>query len=122
MKLETIHDYVLVTDMNFGEHVTESGIVLQSDDGKTEGIKPRWGKVYLIGPDQKDVAVGDWILIEHGRWTRKYLHNDNGTELEVRRVDTNGILAVSDYLPNDTILGIPNRPTEQTFDFSNPMF
>lgn len=123
MKLEAIHDHVLVTDMNFGEHVTQSGIVLQSDDGKTEGIKPRWGKVYLLGPTQTDFSVGDWILIEHGRWTRKIsIKDDEGNDLEVRRVDTNAILAVSDYLPSDTILGIPNRPTEQSFDFSQPMF
>jgi co-chaperonin GroES (HSP10) len=123
MKLEAIHDHVLITDMNFSEHVTQSGIVLQSDDGKTEGIKPRWGKVYLIGPTQTDVSIGEWILVEHGRWTRKIAIKDaDGNDLEVRRVDTKAILAVSEYLPSDTILGIPNRPTEQTFDFSQPMF
>lgn len=123
MKLFPIHDHVLITDMNFSEHVTQSGIVLQSDDGKTEGIKPRWGKVWAIGPQQTDIEIGKWILVEHGRWTRQItITDDEGNDLEVRRVDTKAILATSDYLPSDTILGIPNKPTEQTFDFSQPMF
>ena len=36
---------VLVTDMHFGEQVTEGGIIIADDDGKTRGIYPRWAKV-----------------------------------------------------------------------------
>ena len=68
-KLKPIRDNVLVTDMDFGEQVTASGIYIPSDDGKSEGVKSRWGRVWAIGPEQQDVKVGEWILIEHGRWT-----------------------------------------------------
>ena len=61
---------VLVTDMHFGEQVTESGIIIADDNGTTRGIYPRWARVYDKGPDNKDeFTVGGWILIPHGRWT-----------------------------------------------------
>ena len=69
--VRAVGDRVLVTDMYFGEQTTKGGIILANDDGKTRGIYPRWGKVHSKGPLNKDpYDVGDWILIEHGRWTR----------------------------------------------------
>ena len=121
-QLETIHDNVLVSNMNFEEQVTTSGIIVSSDNGKTEGIKPRWGKVYKIGPDQHDVKIGDWILIEHGRWTRGVQVEEDSTILTIRRVETKAILAVSDHLPSDINLGASNASTVQEFDFSQPMY
>jgi len=122
-ELETIHDNVLVTHMNFDEQVTASGIVVISDNGKTEGIKPRWGKVFKIGPDQHDVKVGDWVLVEHGRWTRGVqVEDNNGNVATIRRIETKSILAVSDHLPNDINLGASNASTVQEFDFSQPMY
>ena len=61
---------VIVRDMNFEGRTLDSGIVLLGDDGKTDGIRPRWAQVYTVGPDQTDVAVGQWVLLEHGRWSR----------------------------------------------------
>jgi len=57
------------------------------------------GKVYKIGPDQQDVSVGQWILVEHGRWTRGIKINDGTGEKVIQRVDTAGILAISDSEP-----------------------
>jgi hypothetical protein len=99
IKVRAIKDDVLVTDMDFGEITTESGIVLRSDDGKNHGIKPRWARVYKIGPDQTEVKIGQWILVEHGRWTRKVRINDGERELEIQKVDNSCILAVSDESP-----------------------
>lgn len=122
-ELETIHDNVLITDMNFDEQVTLGGIIVGSDNGKTEGIKPRWGRVYKIGPEQHDVNVGDWILVEHGRWTRGVqIEDDAGNIATIRRVETKAILAVSDHLPTDINLGASNASTVQEFDFSQPMY
>ena len=60
---------VLVIDMDMGEMTTASGIVIQSDDGKAHGVKPRWAKVYRVGSEVTDIEIGQWVLIEHGRWT-----------------------------------------------------
>ena len=99
-------DNILVADMNFEEQTTASGIIIQSDDGKSHGVKPRWCRVWAIGPDQHDVKVGEWIYIEHGRWTRGIKVDDNGNEIIIRRVDTNAILLQADERPSDAYLGM----------------
>lgn len=99
LKVRAINDDVLITDMDFGEIKTSSGIVLRSDDAQAHGVKPRWGQVYKVGPKQTDVKVGQWILIEHGRWTRKMKIDDGDGVKEVQKVDLKGILAVSDETP-----------------------
>lgn len=99
-KIIPIRDHVLITDMTFEEQRTKSGIIIQSDDGKSEGIKPRWGRVWAVGPAQKDVKVGEWILVEHGRWTRGFdLEDEEGNITTIRRVDTNNILMSADNKP-----------------------
>jgi co-chaperonin GroES (HSP10) len=101
-KLKPIRDNVLITDMNFDGRVSKGGIVILSDDGKTEGVRHRWGRVWAIGPDQHDVKVGDWILLEHGRWTRGItVEDENGEDITVRRADIKAILMVSDEKPGD---------------------
>lgn len=90
--------------MNFKERLTSSGIILLNDDGKTSGIRPRWGVVYAIGPEQKDVKPGDWVCVAHGRWTRGIeIEDDNGTRT-VRKIDPEDILLVSNGVPIDDIV------------------
>jgi co-chaperonin GroES (HSP10) len=94
-KLKPLRDNVLVTDMNFEEQTTASGIIIQSDDGKSHGVKSRWARVWAIGPEQQDVKVGEWIYIDHGRWTRGIKVEDNGQEIVIRRVETSSILLLN---------------------------
>jgi len=105
IKIRALNSDVIVTDMDFGEQVTSSGIVVQSDDGKSHGIYPRWGKVYKVGPAQKDVEPGQWILIEHGRWTRKIKIDDGDGVKEIQKVEVKSILAVANEKPNDFYIG-----------------
>lgn len=100
-RLRALHDWVLVEDMNFDERTTTSGIILTSDDGKGTGIRPRWGRVYATGPEQKMVATGQWILVAHGRWTRGVDIEDEQGSHTIRRIDANDILLVSDEQPSD---------------------
>lgn len=104
-KLRPIRDHVLIQDMDFEEVKTTSGIYLPNLNGKTSGIKPRWGRVYAVGPDQTDVVVGDWIYIDHGRWTRGItIEDEEGKEIVVRRVDNKDILIKTNEKPNDVYL------------------
>jgi co-chaperonin GroES (HSP10) len=105
MQIRAINEDVIVCDMDFGEMTTASGLVIQSDDAKVHGIKPRWGKVYKIGPQQKDVKVGEWILIEHGRWTRKVKIDDGESIKEIQKVDIKCILMASDEPPEGFYIG-----------------
>ena len=93
---------VLVSKMRFGEKKTRGGIILLDDDGTEAGIHPRWSQVYAVGPKQEDVKVGQWILVAHGRWSRALKVVNDAEELEVRMVDENDILIVSDEEPADT--------------------
>ena len=100
-RLRALHDWVLVEEMNFDERLTTGGIILTSDNGKGTGIRPRWGRIYATGPDQKHVIAGQWILVAHGRWTRGIeIEDDTGTRT-IRRVDPNDIMLVSDERPSD---------------------
>ena len=101
---------VLVSDMHFGETKTKGGIILTDDDGSESGIHPRWGKVYAIGDQQEDVTVGQWVMVSHGRWSRGFKVKKEGVELEVRMIDENDILLVSDEEPeqNRTKAGYVN--------------
>jgi len=100
-KLTPVHDHILVSDMVFGERLTNGGIIMPGDDRKSEGIRPRWGKVYAIGPKQADVKVGEYILVKHGRWTRGIDMEVAGNDVTVRRIDNDDILLVSETEQTD---------------------
>ena len=125
-RLKPIRDNIVITDMDFGEQVTKGGLVLLSDDGKSEGVKSRWGRVHSVGPMQEDVKAGEWILLEHGRWSRGFtVLDDNGNDIIIRRADPKGILAVADEKPNETIYGAHSTVTHATVDpstFARPSF
>ena len=96
-ELRTLKDHVLVAEMNFKGRSLSSGIILLNDDGKSQGIRPRWGCVYAVGPDQQDVKPGDWICVAHGRWTRGVeIEDAEGNKRTIRRIDPKDILLVSD--------------------------
>lgn len=87
--------------MNFDSRVTSGGIYIHKDDSKLSGIRPRWAQVYAIGDEQKDVQVGQWVCVAHGRWTRGVQIDDGNGVKMIRRVDCNDILLVSDERPSD---------------------
>ena len=101
-KLIPLHDKVFVSDMNFGMEKTKGGILLHSDDGKSSGLHPRWAKVWAIGKEQKELKVGQWVLMMHGRWTRGIeVENEDGEIITVRVIDMEGVLLVSDEEPEE---------------------
>ena len=100
--LRPLKDTVLVTDMVFKERKLNSGLILLNDNGTTAGIRPRWGRIYAVGPEQKDYSVGDWICVAHGRWTRGVEIEDvDGNVVTIRKVDPKDILLLSDEQPSD---------------------
>ena len=101
-KLKALNDTVIVSDMVFDERLSKGGLVLLQDDMKNSGIRPRWAKVYSIGPNVKDVDVGQYIMVSHGRWTRGIkIEDENGNQITIRKVDPKDILLVSDEPVND---------------------
>ena len=102
-KLRFMHDQVIVSDMKFDERISKGGIVLLDDDKKSSGIRPRWAKIYGLGPDQSDpqLEIGKRILISHGRWTRGITVETPEGKVTLRKVDINDILLVSDQPMED---------------------
>jgi co-chaperonin GroES (HSP10) len=95
-KIRALHDDIIVTDMVFDERITAGGILLKNDDMKSAGIRPRWAKVFEVGPEQKEIKVGQYIMISHGRWTRGIkIENEHGA-FTIRKVDQKDILLISD--------------------------
>ena len=100
--LRPLRDKVIVTDMNFDMETTKGGILLHSDDGKSSGLHPRWARVLFVGPEQNDVSVGQWVLIQHGRWTRAHKYEDQeGNEMKIHMIDLEGILGVQESKPEE---------------------
>lgn len=111
--IKPLRDNVLVTDMNFDEQVTASGIIIRSDDGKVEGVKPRWGRVWAVGPEQTDIKVGEWVLIEHGRWTRGIKIDDkDGQEITIRWAESKSIMMSADAPPSEVYFGSNTMPEQ----------
>jgi co-chaperonin GroES (HSP10) len=102
---QPLKDSIIVADMVFDERISHGGIVLMNDDMKSAGIRPRWAKVYAVGPEQVDVKVGQYVLISHGRWTRGVKIEDSEGEKTIRKVDNNDILLVSDEPMSDHTMG-----------------
>ena len=95
-------DNVLVRDMKFDGRITSTGIILPGDDGKDSGIRPRWAQIYAVGPEQKEVKVGQWVLVSHGRWTRGIdLELENGEKMTLRKIDLAEMLMISDEPVSD---------------------
>lgn len=99
--------HIIVSDMHFDERISNGGIVLLNDDMKSQGIRPRWCRVYALGPEYDDdqIKIGSWLCISHGRWTRGIEVEDEEGPKTLRRVDENDILLISDEPVNDTTMG-----------------
>ena len=102
--------------MIFDQRITSSGIILPNDNGTGSGIRPRWGQVYAVGPEQSDVTVGQWICVAHGRWTRGIDIEDESGKKTLRRIDPNDILMVSDIQPQDDTMSDAVNVAKQTRD------
>ena len=102
--IHPLRDRILVSDMEFSERMTTGGIIIPGDDAKSSGIRPRWGKVFAVGPEQHDVKVGEYVLVSHGRWTRGVTIEVNGEDVVLRMIDNDDILLVSENpMADDTL-------------------
>jgi len=103
VKVKALPKKVLVTDLERGSRIV-NGIILPDDNGKSEGIRPRWGKVYSVGDDITEIVPGQWILIENGRWTRMLKVKDGETEVQLWGVEwPKSVMLVSDTDPETAI-------------------
>jgi len=104
-KLIPIRDHVIVSDMYFGSQKSAGGIIIRDDDGTSRGIYPRWAKVHAKGLENIDeYQIGDWVLVEHGRWTRGFQVDEGTGSIELRRVEPSSILLWQNEKPDTGIM------------------
>jgi co-chaperonin GroES (HSP10) len=115
-QLRALHDHVIVSEMAFDQRITQGGLILLNDNGTTLGIRPRWGQVYAVGPEQRDVQVGQWICVAHGRWTRGLDIEDELGLRTIRRIDPEDILLISDTQPQDDTMSTAVHVAKQVKD------
>mgnify|MGYP003630789757 FL=1 len=117
--LRPLRDNVLLTNLETGERLSTNGIIIPNDDGTDTGIRARWGQVFAVGPEQTDVKVGEWVLMQHGRWTKGADLKLKGSEkLRFWRADTKGMLGISETRPPnikvETVVDIPSEASTST--------
>lgn len=104
-KIIPLRNTVFVTDLESGNKMTKGGIVVLDDNMKDIGIRPRWCKVWSVGPDVDDLTPGQWILVKHGRWTYGMdVEDETGAVFKIWRVEyPDSVELVSDECPLDTV-------------------
>ena len=102
MKLRPLKNKILIYNLEKGLRTLSSGIVLLNDDGKQHGIRARWAQIYEVGPEIDYLEKDQWVLMEHGRWSRGIEIEDG---LTVYTADNVSILATADEIPDTDYVG-----------------
>lgn len=89
---------ILVDEIDTGERV-HNGVIRLSDNMKESGIRPRWCRVFKVAQDIDFVQPGQWILVDHGRWSRGIPVTIEGIRKNIRVVENHSISLVSDVNP-----------------------
>jgi len=101
MKVKALNDKLLASEIERGEETSRGGIVLLDDNAREEGVRPRWMQVYSKGDDVTgEIQEGNWIYVEHGRWTRGMEIRDGDATLTLWGIDIDSVLLVSDEKPD----------------------
>lgn len=98
--IEPLADSVLIHNLKIGEQ-TVNGIIVLTDDAVDRGIKPRWAQVHSIGANVTDIGIDEWVLIDHGRWTRGVRVINDKEETIIRLIDRSDILCQSNEEPSE---------------------
>jgi co-chaperonin GroES (HSP10) len=97
-----LRDQVFVADLESGMTITHGGLIIPDDNRTNRGIRNRWARVYAVGPDVEDIQVGEWVLIEHGRWTNGIDFEENGKAMKLWRIDwPDAVILAGDENPSD---------------------
>lgn len=104
--IRPLRERVLAELLGLDTRVTASGIIIQSENGKDRGIRPRWARVRLVGEGIDWVQPGQYVLVAHGRWSRQFECEHNGEKMKLVHLDNKECLIVSDELPEDDYIGV----------------
>jgi hypothetical protein len=100
-----LRDNIFCTHLEGRIQKTKGGIIIPDDNMKAHGIKARWCRVWRVGPDVTAVVPGQWVYVEHGRWTNRIELQLPEGQVDTWKIDPAAILLVSDdeEKPGDNI-------------------
>jgi len=86
----------IMVDKPSGFKQTKSGLFIADKDKDISGVRSRWFKLYSVGEEIDWVREGQYVYVEHGRWSNG-VKVDNETTIYL--LDNNCLLLVSDEVP-----------------------
>jgi photosystem II stability/assembly factor-like uncharacterized protein len=105
--VKTLKERILAELIGLEQRVTSGGIIIQSENGKDRGVRPRWAKVHYVGEGIDWVKPGQYLLVAHARWSRQFeVEGENGETLKLVHLDNKECLIVADELPGDDYVGV----------------
>lgn len=103
--IKPLKNRVLAELLGLEQRVTSGGIIIQGENGKDRGIRPRWARVRLVGEGIDWVEPGQYVLVAHGRWSRQFECEHNGEKMKLVHLDNKECLIVTDEEPSDDFVG-----------------
>lgn len=85
--IRAIRDNILCINADFGDYVSEAGLIIKSNIKDSQGITPRWMQVFEIGPEINWLQSGQWVLVEYGRWTESIEMQDDRFDTDDNKMD-----------------------------------
>ena len=93
--IRALPNHIICRNGDFGNQVSQGGIIVRSSIGKAHGIGPRWFQVHCVGENIHWLTPGEWVLVDNGRWTQGFEYQNE----RYWRVDPEGCLMTADEKP-----------------------
>lgn len=104
--IECLPDTLYVEKIEYGEKTLKNGFVIPTETMDYLGnfVRPRWAKILYKADNIKNVNVGDYILLSHGRWSSSIKCTIKGIQKTIWYISPKsykeGALAVSHKMPD----------------------
>lgn len=103
--IECLPDTLYVEKIEYGEKTLKNGFIIPTEIMDYQGhfVRPRWAKVLYKADNIKNINVGDYILLSHGRWSSSIKCTIKGCQKTIWYISPKsykeGALAVTHKMP-----------------------
>ena len=103
--IECLPDSLYVEKMEYGERKLKNGFIVPTETMDYLGnfVRPRWAKVLYKADNIKNINIGDYILLSHGRWSTGIKCVINGIKKNIWYISPKsykeGALAITHKMP-----------------------
>lgn len=99
--IRPLRERVIAELKGLGGRYTAGGLFIPDENRKDSGIRARWAQVHYIGEGVRDVRIGDYVLVSHGRWSREFEVDHEGQQVKMVMLDNKEILAIHTGTPDE---------------------